>query len=204
MRARTAISTRARGSQELYPVNMDVNSEARKGAKTNPGVMQLFRSTLAADRYLSVQTVGEIRRGVENIRRRGDQEQAARLEAWLGAVIGEYANRILSVDSDCAQVWGRLISPQASNPIDNQIAAISLILGLVVVLGTSTIFLQRATGAVPALIQCLGAARQIGDDEARIGAARIVFAARDDAPLSIPRSCRLHEFPDHALLAAGL
>ena len=117
----------------MYLVDTNVICEARKGRKSNPGVMHFFRSTFAADRYLSVQTVGEIRRGIENIRRRGDQEQASRLEAWLDLVIGEYANRILSFDSDCAQVWGRLMSPHASNPIDKQIAAIALIHGLVVV-----------------------------------------------------------------------
>ena len=141
----TTISTRGRVSPEMYLVDTNVISEARKGTKTNPGVVQFFRSTLAADRYLSVQTIGEIRRGIENIRRRGDQEQAARLAAWLDVVLGEYANRILSFDCDCAQVWGRLISPQASNPIDKQIAAIALIHGLVVVTRNVNDF--SATGA---------------------------------------------------------
>lgn len=117
----------------MYLVDTNVISEARKGRRANPGVLQFFRSTIPADRFLSVQTVGEIRRGIENIRRRGDQDQASRLEVWLDAVISEYANRILSFDSDCAQVWGRLMSPQASSPIDKQIAAIALIHGLVVV-----------------------------------------------------------------------
>lgn len=117
----------------MYLVDTNVISEARKGIKANPGVVRFFHSTPAADRYLSVQTVGEIRRGIENIRRRGDQEHALRLESWLDVVIGEYANRILSFDSDCAQVWGRLMSPQASNPIGKQIAAIALIHGLDVV-----------------------------------------------------------------------
>ncbi|HEY0490670.1 MAG TPA: type II toxin-antitoxin system VapC family toxin [Telluria sp.] len=117
----------------MYLVDTNVISEARKGRRANPGVLQFFRSTIPADRFLSVQTVGEIRRGIENIRRRGGQDQASRLEVWLDAVISEYANRILSFDSDCAQVWGRLMSPQASSPIDKQIAAIALIHGLVVV-----------------------------------------------------------------------
>lgn len=87
----------------------------------------------AADLYLSVQTIGEIRRGVENIRARGDQAQAARLETWLNLIVDEYADRILVFDTDCAQVWGRLMSPHASNPVDKQIAAIALIHGLEVV-----------------------------------------------------------------------
>lgn len=117
----------------MYLIDTNVISEARKGANANPGVVHFFYSTPATDRYLSVQTVGEIRRGVENIRRRGDHEHAVRLESWLDVVISEYASRILSFDSDCAQVWGRLMSPQASHPIDQQIAAIALIHGLDVV-----------------------------------------------------------------------
>jgi len=49
-----------------------------------------------------VQTIGEIRRGPENIRGRGDGEQAERLEAWLDAVVADYSDRILDFDLDCA------------------------------------------------------------------------------------------------------
>jgi predicted nucleic acid-binding protein len=117
----------------MYLVDTNVISEARKGMKANPGVVEFFGSTPAAERYLSVQTVGEIRRGIENIRGRGDQLQSARLETWLDLVMGEYADRILAFDADCAQVWGRLMSPHASHPVDKQIAAIALINGLEIV-----------------------------------------------------------------------
>lgn len=117
----------------MYLVDTNVISEARKGAKSNPGVAHFLQSTQANDRYLSVQTVGEIRRGIENVRRRGEHVHALRLEAWLDEVVIEYANRILVFDIDCAQVWGRLMSPEVSHLIDKQIAAIALIHGLQVV-----------------------------------------------------------------------
>lgn len=117
----------------MYLVDTNVISEARKGRSANPGVVLFFRSTPAAERYLSVQTIGEIRLGIENIRRRGDETQAARLETWLNLVMDEYVNRILAFDADCAQVWGRLMSPHSTHPIDKQIAAIALIYGLEVV-----------------------------------------------------------------------
>jgi predicted nucleic acid-binding protein len=116
----------------MYLVDTNVISESRKGAAANPGVVQFFHSTQPIERYLSVQTVGEIRRGIENIRRR-NQLHAIRLDSWLDAIILEYANRILSFDLDCSQVWGRLMSPQSSHPVDKQIAAIALIHGLDVV-----------------------------------------------------------------------
>ena len=117
----------------MYLVDTNVISEARKGRRANPGVVHFFRSTPIGERYLSVQTIGEIRRGIENIRGRGDQPQADRLENWLGLVIAEYANRILAFDADCAQVWGRLMSPHATHLVDKQIASIALIHGLEIV-----------------------------------------------------------------------
>ncbi|WP_370659736.1 VapC toxin family PIN domain ribonuclease [Massilia polaris] len=102
----------------MYLIDTNVISEARKGSRANPGVAYFFRSTPVAERYLSVQTVGEIRRGIENIRGRGDQPQADRLELWLNLVMDEYADRVLAFDADCAQVWGRLMSPNANHPVD--------------------------------------------------------------------------------------
>jgi hypothetical protein len=52
-------------------------------------------------------TVGELRRGVELIRRRGDRRLAERLERWLEALLTEYQDRILAIDVDIAQLWGR-------------------------------------------------------------------------------------------------
>lgn len=48
-------------------------------------------------------------------------------------VVADYVDRILGFDLDCAQLWGRLISPSPQHPIDKQIAAIALIYDLTVV-----------------------------------------------------------------------
>ena len=117
----------------MYLVDTNSISEARKGKKANPGVQKFWQTVDAADLYLSVQTIGELRRGIENIRQRGDLAQANTLEDWLNLIVDEYADRILGFDIDCAQVWGRLMSPHPQHPIDKQIAAIALIHGLAVV-----------------------------------------------------------------------
>ena len=59
--------------------------------------------------------------------------QARQLEDWLTRIVDEYVDGILNFDADCAQVWGRLMSPHPRHPIDKQIAAIALIHGLTVV-----------------------------------------------------------------------
>ncbi|MDP2794147.1 MAG: type II toxin-antitoxin system VapC family toxin [Sulfurisoma sp.] len=117
----------------MFLVDTNVISEARKGSKANPGVRKFFRAADTMDLYVSVQTIGEIRRGLENIRHRGDLPQARKLEKWLDAIVTDYANRILGFDADCAQVWGRLMSPRHEHPVDKQIAAIALIHDLTVV-----------------------------------------------------------------------
>lgn len=117
----------------MYLVDTNIISEARKGSRANPGVRAFWRNADAGDLYLSVQTIGEIRRGLENIRKRGDGVQAQLLEGWLALVLTEYADRILAFDADCAQVWGTLMSPHPQHPIDKQIAAIALIHDMTVV-----------------------------------------------------------------------
>lgn len=128
MLAQMPISTSATANtHSMYLIDTNVISEARKGTKTNIGVQKFLTETNTSELYLSVQTIGEIRRGVEQIGHRGDTEQAKRLETWLELVVSEYADRILEFDVDCAQVWGALMSPHPHHAIDKQIASIALI-----------------------------------------------------------------------------
>lgn len=117
----------------MYLVDTNVISEARKGAKANRGVQKFFQAIAPEDLYLSAQTIGEIRRGLENIRHRGDLPQTKKLEKWLDLVVSDYADKILTFDEECAQVWGRLMSPHPEHPIDKQIAAIALLHDMAVV-----------------------------------------------------------------------
>ena len=102
-------------------------------ARTQTRVSRNSSRRLTAELYLAAQSIGEIRRGLENIRHRGDLPQAKRLEKWLDLVADDYADRVLSFDEECAQVWGRLMSSNHQHPIDKQIAAIALIDDLKVV-----------------------------------------------------------------------
>jgi predicted nucleic acid-binding protein len=130
----------------MYLVDTNVISEARKGQKANPGVRKFFRTTDSSALYLAVQTIGEIRRGLESIRYRGDLRQASKLETWLDRLVTDYADRILGFDEECAQVWGRLMSPHREHQLDKQIAAIALIHDLTVV--TRNVDDFRGTGAM--------------------------------------------------------
>jgi toxin FitB len=119
----------------MYLVDTDVLSEDRKGAKANAGVRAFFAAAVKDDAalYVSVVTIGELRRGVDMIRYRGDEPQAIKLERWLKSVTEDYADSILSFDEQAAQLWGRLRVPHPDNALDKQIAATALIHDLTVV-----------------------------------------------------------------------
>jgi predicted nucleic acid-binding protein len=119
----------------MYLIDTNVISEMRKHSRADPGVRGFFEraSRDSAALYLSVVTIGELRRGVELIRLRGDLDQASRLERWLEALLGDYENHILGFDADAAQLWGVLRAPNPGSPLDKQIAATAMIHGLTVV-----------------------------------------------------------------------
>jgi toxin FitB len=119
----------------VYLVDTNVISEVRKRDRANKGVRAFFRQVVREDSdiYLSVVTVAELRRGVELIRHRGDTQQATILETWLGAVMTDYAQNVLSVDQEIGQLWGRLRVPHPEHALDKLIAATALIHDLTVV-----------------------------------------------------------------------
>jgi len=119
----------------MYLVDTNVISEARKKSKANKGVRAFFKQVIEDESrlFISVVTVGELRRGVELIRYRGDVRQANQLEKWLDALMAEYQDHILDINQDIAQLWGRLRVPHPENALDKQIAATALIYELTVV-----------------------------------------------------------------------
>jgi toxin FitB len=119
----------------MYLLDTNVVSEARKGARANEGVRRFLAQVrrVQAAVFLSVVTVGELRRGVELIRGRGDVAQAGRLESWLDATLAAYSEAILPIDVEVAQLWGRLRAPRPEHALDKFIAATALIHDLAVV-----------------------------------------------------------------------
>ena len=119
----------------MYLIDTNVISEARKKAKANIGVRRFFKQSVEDGLrvFISVVTVGELRRGVESIRHRGDTRQANQLEKWLEELLADYQDHILDINQDIAQLWGQLRVPHPENALDKQIAATALIYELTVV-----------------------------------------------------------------------
>jgi len=117
----------------MYLIDTNVISEARKGSRANAGVVAFRGQILAKEDFLPSLVPGELRRGTELLRNRGDHQQAEILEEWLDSVLMDYADRILDFDEHAADIWGRLMARSDRNPIDKQIAAIALVYDLTVV-----------------------------------------------------------------------
>ena len=121
--------------QIMFLIDTNVISEYRKKNNANPGVNKFFKNAnlQGTDLFISVITIGELRRGVELIRYRGDKKQADKLEEWLAKIINEYTENILDFTETESQVWGRLRVPNYENAVDKQIAATALTYGLTLV-----------------------------------------------------------------------
>ena len=113
-------------------LDTNVLSELRKGERANARVRSWFESVATGDIHLSVLALGELRRGVEQVRKR-DEKQAAALERWLSRVAVEHADRILPIDGRVAEQWGRLTALRNGSIVDTLMAATALVHGLVLV-----------------------------------------------------------------------
>ena len=114
-----------------FLLDTNVVSELRKGSRADAGVSTWFSGLDDDQLFLSALTIGELRRGVESIRRR-DTAQAEQLEVWLAELVNLFAERILAVDSEIAERWGRMNVPDALPVVDGLLAATAEVHGLTV------------------------------------------------------------------------
>ena len=131
----------------MYLLDTNVVSELRKKNKANSGVKTFFSKVATEETavYISAITIGELRRGVELIRYRGDEGQALLLETWLNNIVCNYKDNILEFSEPEAQVWGTLRVPHYENALDKQVAATALTYNLSLV--TRNISDFESTGA---------------------------------------------------------
>jgi predicted nucleic acid-binding protein len=94
--------------------------------RPNSRVIAWLGSIPSTDLFLSVITLGEIRKGIEK-KRMTSPEDAARLEAWFATLVLRYDSRILPFDEQSADRWGRVMALHPSVPVeDGQLVAAAL------------------------------------------------------------------------------
>lgn len=113
-------------------IDTNVLSELRKSGRCDQRVAKWAESVAAESMFTSVLVLGEIRRGIERVRRT-DARQAKTLAIWLERVRLAFAGRILDVTEQVAEEWGRLDVPDPRPAIDGLLAATAKVHGLTLV-----------------------------------------------------------------------
>ncbi|MBX3388513.1 MAG: type II toxin-antitoxin system VapC family toxin [Phycisphaeraceae bacterium] len=112
-------------------IDTDVLSEARK-----PDGFALVKQQIAAanpdDLFLSVISIGEIAHGIAKLQAGNKRRE---LEEWFGLTERHFADRILPINRDIAQLWGEITAKAASagrtlHAADGLIAATAIHHGL--------------------------------------------------------------------------
>lgn len=113
------------------PFLLDTNilTELRKGTRCNSNVSGWAANKRAQAHYISVLSLGEIRKRIELLRNKSP-EKCAPLEKWLEKLHMDYANCTIAITAEICERWGELSSHRSLPVIDSLIAATALEFGL--------------------------------------------------------------------------
>jgi toxin FitB len=114
-----------------FLLDTNVISETRRKTPS-PQVVSWFRGVEPNTLNISVLTLGEIAKGIAKHTKR-DAAKAAALIRWLESIRLNYADRILGIDAEIAEAWGRLAAERSLAVIDGLIAATALVHNLTLV-----------------------------------------------------------------------
>ena len=129
-----------------YLLDTNVISEL-VAPQPNVNVVRWIESIAPESVFLSVITVGELRRGIEKLR---DSRRKSKLSDWLSAdLMVRFADHLLPIDVKVALTWGEVVAfaEKQGKPIpaiDSLIAATAVSGGLTLV--TRNVQDVRATG----------------------------------------------------------
>jgi predicted nucleic acid-binding protein len=108
-----------------FLLDTNVVSELRRGERADAGVRAWFAQHSTDQLWLSVLVVGELRRGVELLRRR-DKRAGTRLGDWLATITSGYGDRIIPITTEVCERWALLNVPDPVPVIDGLLAATAL------------------------------------------------------------------------------
>jgi toxin FitB len=114
-----------------YLLDTVMLSELRK-KRPMPSVLRWVKGQRDKELFVSVVSIGEIERGIENLRS-SDLDFAQELEQWLETLLNFYGDRILPIGATEARLWGRLSSRIGHEGADILIASTAISRGLTVV-----------------------------------------------------------------------
>ncbi len=114
-----------------YLLDTNVVSELSK-RNPAPNVVFWFQDAPEQRLFLSVLVLGEIRQGIERLRKRSPK-RAASLDEWSEELLSWFPQRVLPVSGDVADQWGRLNAIRTVPVVDGLLAATALVHNLTLV-----------------------------------------------------------------------
>ncbi len=114
-----------------FLLDTNVISEVRR-KRADPRVLSWMRRADPEALWISVLTLGEIAKGAAQCAAR-DRAQAAVYDRWLDHLRLHYADRMIAVDADIAEAWGRLAAKRVFPIVDGLLAATALVRGMTLV-----------------------------------------------------------------------
>ena len=114
-----------------YLLDTNLVSETRK-KRADAGVITFLENTEASSLFMSVLTLGELRKGVAK-KKREDEFEAGRLADWVDGLECSFADRILGVDAATARLWGDWSSEKPRPVVDTLLAATAVLHGMTLV-----------------------------------------------------------------------
>ena len=114
-----------------YLLDTNVISETRK-TRMDSNVLAFLSQTDPDRLYISVLSLGELRKGVE-IKQKTDPDAATVLTDWVDGLERMFTDRIIPIDGTIANLWGKLSADRSRPVIDTLIAATAMTHNLVLV-----------------------------------------------------------------------
>jgi toxin FitB len=106
-----------------FLLDTNVLSEVRKGPeRARQEVWEWWLGMEGQELFLSVMTLGEIRKGIDRLRAK-DVPQTRVLERWLEDVKDAFHERLIEVNVRIAERWGQLQAVRSLPEVDALIAA---------------------------------------------------------------------------------
>lgn len=115
----------------IYLLDTNVISETIK-LSPNKNVLQWLSSIPSRHFCLSVITIGEIRKSIENV---VDESKKIKISKWLDVdIVSKFQDRLITIDERVCEKWGYLCAKHPKIPaVDGLIAASAIIHGLKIV-----------------------------------------------------------------------
>ena len=114
-----------------YLLDANIVSELPRN-QPNPRVRAFMASVGSSSLFLSVLTIGELRKGVTR-KQVKDPVGARKYALFIDKLEATFVDRILDVDAEIAKVWGRLSENRSRPVVDTLLAATAIVHDLTLV-----------------------------------------------------------------------